>query len=110
MGDTTINARRFSYVDFTLPYTDLGIGMVATKASQNNMWIFLKPLSGDLWITTAAFFIFTGFVVWLIERPINDEFQGSPSKQVGMIFWYSFSTLVFAHSKYFMLNSNYLSV
>ncbi|XP_022771571.1 glutamate receptor 1.2-like isoform X2 [Durio zibethinus] len=104
VGDTTIIASRFSYVDFTLPYTDLGIGMVAPKASKNDMWIFLKPLSGDLWITTAAFFIFTGFVVWLIERPINDEFQGSPLKQVGMIFWYSFSTLVYAHKENLLSN------
>nr|XP_048336701.1 glutamate receptor 1.2-like isoform X2 [Ziziphus jujuba var. spinosa] len=56
----------------------------------------LQPLSLDLWMTTAAFFILTGFIVWLIERPNNQEFQGSLYQQVGIILWFSFSTLVFA--------------
>ncbi|TYI20319.1 hypothetical protein ES332_A07G228900v1 [Gossypium tomentosum] len=99
VGDTTILARRFQYVDFTMPFTDIGIGTVVPKINKKSIWIFLMPLSGDLWITTAAFFILTGLVVWFIERPINEEFQGSPCEQIGMIFWYSFSTLVFAHSK-----------
>ncbi|KAL1162827.1 hypothetical protein V6Z11_A07G229000 [Gossypium hirsutum] len=109
VGDTTILARRFQYVDFTMPFTDIGIGTVVPKINKKSIWIFLMPLSGDLWITTAAFFILTGLVVWFIERPINEEFQGSPCEQIGMIFWYSFSTLVFAHSKYSMFNLNNLS-
>ncbi|OMO65348.1 Ionotropic glutamate receptor [Corchorus capsularis] len=105
VGDTTIISSRFSYVDFTLPYTDMGIGLIVPKTtSKNNIWIFLKPLAGDLWITTAAFFIFTGFVVWLIERPMNDDFQDSPLKQIGTIFWFSFSTLVFAHREKLLNN------
>ncbi|KAK1567415.1 hypothetical protein Q3G72_011970 [Acer saccharum] len=74
VGDITITANRSLYVDFTLPYTDLGVGMIAPKGS-NNMWIFLKPLTTDLWLSSAAFFVLTGFVIWLIERPINHEFQ-----------------------------------
>ncbi|GMI98604.1 GLUTAMATE RECEPTOR 1.2 [Hibiscus trionum] len=104
VGDITISSGRFSYVDFTLPYTDLGIGIVVPKINKSSVWIFLQPLSGGMWITTAAFFVFTGFVVWLIERPINDEFQGSPSEQIGTIFWYSFSTLVFAHQENLLSN------
>ncbi|KAI5344601.1 hypothetical protein L3X38_012478 [Prunus dulcis] len=73
---------------------------------EETMWIFLKPLSADLWITSAGFFILTGFVVWLIEKPINQEFQGSPSQQIGTIFWFSLSTLVLAHSKEKLLNNS----
>ncbi|MBA0729220.1 hypothetical protein Golax_022802 [Gossypium laxum] len=109
MGDTTIHDSRFPYVDFTMPFTDIGIGTVVPKINKKSIWIFLMPLSGDLWITTAAFFILTGLVIWFIERPINEEFQGSLCEQIGMIFWYSFSTLVFAHSKYSMFNLNNLS-
>ncbi|KAI5344596.1 hypothetical protein L3X38_012473 [Prunus dulcis] len=76
--------------------SDLGVGMIVPNEKEN-MWIFLKPLSADLWITSFCFFVVTGLVVWLIERPINQEFQGSPSQQIGTIFWFSFSTLVFAH-------------
>lgn len=99
MGDTTITSNRSQYVDFTIPYTDLGVGMLVPN-EKDNMWIFLKPLSTGLWITSAGFFILTGFIVWLIERPVNKEFQGTRWQQIGTIFWFSFSTLVFAHSKY----------
>ncbi|KAI7984632.1 Glutamate receptor 1.3 [Camellia lanceoleosa] len=97
VGDLTITANRSLYVDFTSTYTDMGIGRVARVDMKKNMWIFLKPLDSDLWLTSAGFFILTGFVVWLIERPINEEFQGSRAQQIGTVLWFSFSTLVFAH-------------
>ncbi|KAH9745676.1 glutamate receptor 1.2 [Citrus sinensis] len=96
VGDTTITANRSLYVDFTLPYTEMGIGMIVPIDQSNNIWIFLKPLEPNLWLTTAALFLLTSFVMWIIERPVNDEFQGSRAHQFGMIFWYSFSTLVFS--------------
>ncbi|KAL6289607.1 hypothetical protein ACE6H2_007117 [Prunus campanulata] len=68
------------------------------------MWIFLKPLSTGLWITSAGFFILTGIIVWLIERPVNKEFQGTRWQQIGTIFWFSFSTLVFAHRERLLNN------
>ena len=99
VGDTTINANRTSYVDFTLPYSDSGVSMVVKiKDNEKNIWIFLKPLSWDLWLTTGGAFIFTGFVVWIFEHRTNTEFRGPPNQQLGTIFWFSFSTLVFAHS------------
>ncbi|PQM37467.1 glutamate receptor 1.3 [Prunus yedoensis var. nudiflora] len=104
VGDTTITWNRSLYVDFTVPFTDLGTGTLVPKEDET-MWIFLKPLSADLWITSAGFFILTGFVVWIIEKPINQEFQGSPSQQIGTIFWFSFSTLVFAHREKLLNNS-----
>ncbi|KAK0588505.1 hypothetical protein LWI29_001738 [Acer saccharum] len=104
VGDITITANRSLEVDFTLPFSDMGIGMIMPTYQNNNMWIFLKPLQADLWLTSAAFFVFTGFVVWIIEHPINDEFQGSLAHQIGMVFWYSFSTLVFAHREKLLSN------
>ncbi|KAK1569083.1 hypothetical protein Q3G72_032316 [Acer saccharum] len=104
VGDTTITAERSLYVDFTVPYTDLGVGMVAPKDRKNSVWIFLEPLTYDLWLTSAAFFVLTGFVIWLIEHPINNEFQGPISQQIGMIFWFAFSTLVFAHREKLLSN------
>ncbi|KAK0589988.1 hypothetical protein LWI29_021141 [Acer saccharum] len=104
VGDITITANRSLYLDFTLPFSDIGLGMIMPTYQNNNMWIFLKPLQADLWLTSAAFFVFTGFVVWIIEHPINDEFQGSLAHQIGMVFWYSFSTLVFAHRETLLSN------
>lgn len=100
-GDVTITANRSELFDFTFPYTESGVAVVVPikNNESKNAWIFLKPLTTGLWLTTGAFFIFTGFVVWVLEHHINAEFQGPPLQQLGMIFWFSFSTLVFAHSK-----------
>ncbi|MCD7470995.1 hypothetical protein HAX54_011252 [Datura stramonium] len=99
VGDVTISASRSKYVDFTLPFSESGISAVVPVKDdkRKNAWIFLKPLKSELWITTGAFFVFIGFVVWVLEHRVNKEFRGPKRKQVGMIFWFSFSTLVFAH-------------
>ncbi|KAL3746139.1 hypothetical protein ACJRO7_015143 [Eucalyptus globulus] len=99
VGDTTIVAYRSSDVDFTLPYTESGLAMVVSikDDERRNTWIFIKPLSWNLWLTTVLASIFTGSVVWLLERRTNEEFRGRPRQQIGLIFLFSLSTLVFAH-------------
>ncbi|XP_031255206.1 glutamate receptor 2.7-like [Pistacia vera] len=99
VGDTTIVANRSKDVDFTMPYSESGVRMVVLVKDneKKNFWIFLKPLSWKLWLTTGLGLIFTGFVVWVLEHRINTEFRGSKQDQLGTIFWFSFSTLVFAH-------------
>ncbi|KAF5461787.1 hypothetical protein F2P56_017858 [Juglans regia] len=106
VGDTTIVADRSLYVDFTLPYSESGVSMVVLVKDEekNNFWIFLKPLSLDLWLATGAAFVFTGLVIWVLEHRINSEFRGPPDQQIGMIFWFSFSTLVFAHRERMVSN------
>jgi ionotropic glutamate receptor len=101
VGDTTIVANRSTYVDFTLPYSESGVSMVVLMKDneRNNFWIFLKPLSLNLWLATSGAFVFTGLVIWVLEHRINREFRGPPEQQIGTIFWFSFSTLVFANSK-----------
>ncbi|KAA3458519.1 glutamate receptor 1.3-like [Gossypium australe] len=81
VGDITITANRSSYVDFTLPYTDMGVGMVtrlSPKDSQN-LWIFLKPLTPGLWLTMVGVYVVTALVIWLIERPAFVEQQTQQS-------------------------------
>ena len=99
VGDITILANRSLYVDFTLPYTESGVRMLVPVQDrrQKTAWTFLKPLTADLWLGIGAFFVFTGFVVWCIEHRTNQEFRGPPASQIGSIFYFSFSTLVFAH-------------
>ncbi|PWA64638.1 Extracellular ligand-binding receptor [Artemisia annua] len=98
IGDITITANRSLYVDFTHPYTDLGLATLSRNADAS-MWIFLKPLSTDLWAVSVCFFILLGFVIWILEHRVNKEFQGSTAQQIGKTFWFSFSTLVYAQSK-----------
>ncbi|CAI0438635.1 unnamed protein product [Linum tenue] len=99
VGDTTVIANRSNYVDFTLPYTESGVSMVVPVRpdGSKNAWLFLKPLTWDLWMTTFLFFLFIGFVVWVLEHRISKDFRGPPSHQAGTSLWFSFSTMVFAH-------------
>ncbi|KAH0854533.1 hypothetical protein HID58_063674 [Brassica napus] len=101
VGDITITANRSLYVDFTLPYSESGVSMVVPlRDSKNkNAWVFLQPWSLDLWVTTVCFFVVIGFVVWLLEHRVNTDFRGPPHHQIGTSFWFSFSTMNFAHRK-----------
>ncbi|XP_050126606.1 glutamate receptor 2.2-like isoform X1 [Malus sylvestris] len=83
----TIRANSSLYVDFTMPYTESGVAMVVrTKDyTSKNAWVFLKPLSWDLWSICLCFFIWTGLAVSVLEHRINEEFRGPPSDQVGTI-------------------------
>ncbi|KAJ3695398.1 hypothetical protein LUZ60_000775 [Juncus effusus] len=101
VGDTTITANRTNYVDYTFPYTDSGMSMVVPVKidTSKTMWIFLQPLTAKLWLTSLAFFFFTGIAVWLIEHRINIAFRGRKWHQVGLVFYFAFSTLVFAHTE-----------
>ncbi|KAG5563559.1 hypothetical protein RHGRI_006107 [Rhododendron griersonianum] len=105
VGDITILSSRSRFVDFTFPYMGSSVAMVVPfEDDRTNAWIFMKPLKMDLWVTTVFFFVLTGFVVWVVEHGVNKEFQGPPGKQVGMIFWFSFSTLVFAQKENLITN------
>ncbi|XP_077238262.1 glutamate receptor 2.7-like [Tasmannia lanceolata] len=107
MGDTTIRANRSFYADFTLPYSESGVTMIVPikdDRKNKNAWVFLKPLTKDLWLSSGAAAIFTGFVVWVLEHRINEEFRGPPDHQIGVMLWFSFSTLVFAHKEKLVSN------
>ncbi|CAL5052787.1 unnamed protein product [Urochloa decumbens] len=99
VGDVTITSSRMGEVDYTMPFTESGWSMVVAVQTgrSTSMFFFLKPLTASLWLASFAFFVFTGFVVWVIEHRINPEFRGTPLQQLGLIFYYAFSTLVFAH-------------
>ncbi|KAL6216360.1 hypothetical protein ACLB2K_009583 [Fragaria x ananassa] len=98
VGDVTIRANRSLYVDFTMPYTEAGVVMVVPvkDIKRQSAWTFFKPWRWDLWLTITWFFLFIGFVVWVLEHRINKHYRGPPAYQVGTIIWFSFSTMVFA--------------
>ncbi|XP_039034845.1 glutamate receptor 1.3-like [Hibiscus syriacus] len=99
VGDITITANRSLYVDFTLPYTDMGVGMVVQKTPKDsrNLWIFLKPLTGGLWLTIVGVYVLTASVIWLIERPSFVEQTPQSNGQMERMFRFSFSILLFFH-------------
>ncbi|XP_077219894.1 glutamate receptor 3.3-like [Tasmannia lanceolata] len=98
VGDIAIVTNRTRVVDFTQPFIESGLVVVApVRNSNTNAWAFLRPFTIQMWCVTGAFFLVVGIVVWILEHRINDEFRGPPKKQAATILWFSFSTLFFAH-------------
>ncbi|RDX88282.1 Glutamate receptor 3.6 [Mucuna pruriens] len=98
VGDITITTERTKMVDFTQPYIESGLVVVASvKKTDSNAWAFLTPFTPMMWTVTAMFFLLVGAVVWILEHRLNDDFRGSPKQQMVTILWFSFSTMFFAH-------------
>ncbi|KAL6606039.1 hypothetical protein ACP70R_041692 [Stipagrostis hirtigluma subsp. patula] len=99
VGDVTITADRTRKVDFTMPYTQSGVSLLVLCKNDLEpiQWTFLAPLTEKLWFATVGFFFFTGFVVWMIEKPRNPEYQGSRLRQFSNALYFAFSTLTFSH-------------
>uniref|UniRef100_A0A1D1Z2R1 Glutamate receptor n=1 Tax=Anthurium amnicola TaxID=1678845 RepID=A0A1D1Z2R1_9ARAE len=98
VGDISIVTNRTRIVDFTQPFSESGLVVVApVREINSNAWAFLKPFTAQMWCVTGAFFLLVGTVVWILEHRLNKEFRGSPRQQLVTIFWFSFSTMFFAH-------------
>ncbi|CAD5330011.1 unnamed protein product [Arabidopsis thaliana] len=98
VGDIAIVTKRTRIVDFTQPYIESGLVVVAPVTKLNDTpWAFLRPFTPPMWAVTAAFFLIVGSVIWILEHRINDEFRGPPRKQIVTILWFSFSTMFFSH-------------
>ncbi|XP_060675170.1 glutamate receptor 3.6-like [Ziziphus jujuba] len=100
VGDVTITTSRAKMVDFTQPYIESGLVVVAPIRKLNSSaWAFLRPFSAKMWCVTGIFFLVVGVVVWILERRTNNDFRGSPRRQVVRILWFSFSTLFISHNE-----------
>uniref|UniRef100_A0A5B6ZS34 Glutamate receptor n=1 Tax=Davidia involucrata TaxID=16924 RepID=A0A5B6ZS34_DAVIN len=98
VGDIAIITNRTRMVDFTQPYVESGLVVVAPVRKLNSStWAFMRPFTARMWCVTAISFLIVGAVVWILEHRMNDDFRGPPRKQVVTILWFSFSTLFFAH-------------
>ncbi|KAI4314662.1 hypothetical protein L6164_027550 [Bauhinia variegata] len=98
VGDITITTNRSKMVDFTQPYIESGLVVVAPIRKLNSSaWAFLRPFTPTMWFVTGMFFLVLGAVVWILERRMNDDFRGPARRQLMTIIWFSISTLFFAH-------------
>ncbi|KAI3465635.1 hypothetical protein Pfo_022298 [Paulownia fortunei] len=98
VGDVTITTNRTRIVDFTQPFMESGLVVVApVRESKSSPWSFLMPFTWQMWGVTGIFFLFVGAVVWILEHRMNTEFRGPPRQQLVTVFWFSFSTMFFAH-------------
>ncbi|KAJ0091002.1 hypothetical protein Patl1_14368 [Pistacia atlantica] len=99
VGDMTIVANRTSYVEFTLPYSESGVIMLVPikRDKRKNLWIFVQPWHWDLWLAFISTLIFIGFVILIMEmkpQTTNTTFQGPLRRQLSMIFYFPFSSVV----------------
>jgi len=51
-----------------------------------------------MWLMMIAMHIFVGFVIWMIEREVNEDLRG-----LGSMLWFLVTVLFNAHSKSFNL-------
>ncbi|KAJ4703590.1 Glutamate receptor [Melia azedarach] len=98
VGDLTILGSRTKHVEFTQPYMESGLSLIVAAKQEESTWMFLKPFTREMWAVTGATFIYTMFIVWLLEHQSNNpEFQGTLKNQIGTTIWFTFSTVFFAH-------------
>ncbi|KAI3808345.1 hypothetical protein L1987_24294 [Smallanthus sonchifolius] len=98
VGDIAITTNRTRLADFSQPFIESGLVVVAPVwRSNSSTWAFLRPFSPSMWCVSGIFFIVVGTVIWTLEHRINDEFRGPPKKQFVTVLWFSFSTLFSSH-------------
>lgn len=94
VGDITITTSRTKMVDFTQPYFESGLVVVAPIRKLNSSaWAFLRPFTPMMWTVTGLFFLAVGAVVWILERRTNEDFRGPPRKQCVTILWLVFQSI-----------------
>ncbi|CAL5088248.1 unnamed protein product [Urochloa decumbens] len=93
IGDITIIYNRSLYADFTIPYTESGVGMIVPVKEKvnNNMWTFLKPLSKGMFFGSTIIIIYTRVGVRLLEHLNSNEHLHGPFslKQLGVSMLFS---------------------
>ena len=88
VGDITIITERTKMADFTQPYVESGLVVVApVKKLGSSAMAFLRPFTPQMWLIAASSFLIVGAVIWCLEHKHNDDFRGPPRRQVITTFW-----------------------
>ncbi|KAA8515171.1 hypothetical protein F0562_018350 [Nyssa sinensis] len=105
VGDITILADRWKLVDFSAPFTKIGVSLVAQlKPEISNPWMFLTRFAVELWVAIAAISIYIMFLVWFFEHRSNPEFNGPWNDQLGNALWFTFSSVFFSQREHIQYN------
>ncbi|KAJ0791092.1 putative periplasmic binding protein-like I [Helianthus annuus] len=86
VGDISIITKRIKIVDFTQPYVESGLVVLVPIKKLNSRSTFW-PYTPQMWVVSMCFFILIGVVMWILEHTQNDEFGGTPKKQLVTILW-----------------------
>ncbi|KAJ4841484.1 hypothetical protein Tsubulata_041828 [Turnera subulata] len=77
VGDIAIVTNRTKTVDFTQPYVEAGLVLVApVKKLSWSAWASLRPFTPLMWAVTGAFFLIVEVVLWIPEYRINESSWG----------------------------------
>lgn len=69
IGDITVNSARVQKVDFTPPWIDTGLVVVARQAEVlSASWAFFAPFSPWVWTCLILYMLLYGVVLWVLER------------------------------------------
>ncbi|XP_023731803.1 glutamate receptor 3.1 [Lactuca sativa] len=101
-GDVTIRGHRAQHVDFTIPYLNSEVYVLAHASHEWNqtLWTFLKPFTWRLWITIVGVCLFTGVALAILEyREKNPSFSSPIYNQLIMVIWFPISTFFFQEGK-----------
>lgn len=76
------------FADFTLPYAEGGLTSVVpiTYEDENGITTFVKPLTKELWLTTALLYTSTALAAWILARGIANP----PGQHAGLIAYFPF--------------------
>lgn len=87
VGDIAIVTDRTKVVDFSQPYVESGLVILApVHDPRSGAWVFLKPFTLEMWCVIVAAFFTIAVVMWILEHPVNDDFRGSPKRQIATMF------------------------
>ncbi|PIN22004.1 Glutamate-gated kainate-type ion channel receptor subunit GluR5 [Handroanthus impetiginosus] len=91
-GDITITANRSIYADFSLPYAEGGVTSIVPIKYEDahNVFTFLKPLTKELWLTTAIFYFATALAIWILGSRSITASRDSPGQHAGIICYFPF--------------------
>ena len=76
--------------------------MVVPVTPYHGQWLFVKPFTLGMWALTIVVNIYTGLVVWLIERKHSPELRGSAFNQTGILLTLAFTRMFFTNGKFYM--------
>ena len=78
LADLSVNSIREQTIDFSVPFMNLGVGMLYRREDQRqlNMFSFLEPFTLDIWIMIAVFYCIVSCIFYITSKhgyPINDQ-------------------------------------
>ncbi|KAF7830620.1 glutamate receptor 2.7-like [Senna tora] len=78
VGDIQIIDNRYANAEFSHPYLESGIWMIARVKPDRSKetWMFMDAFTKEMWLLMAMMHMLIGFAIWFIESEDNPELRG----------------------------------